>query len=198
MIDVELTGEQEQLLRDQVIDARQPGPVLHDFEMVLDFLGEPGVVAAGKYHLLPLSAIAELDERLERPLRLNLQRPQIRSHPYLQGLNLLLRASGLAVVEGGRSKARLRRNPDTYQAWQGLNPTERYFNLLEAALLNGRPEMVGERGGGSGDDFLTKCATAWQQPPRKGAKFDTSRPYEVHVWGLYRHFYLLALMDLFG
>lgn len=88
-----LSKAQEQLLHEQVIDSDRPGPVLRDFRMLLDFAGTQGVKAAGKYNLLPIDAIDELDQRLSRPLRLKLKRPQLRSHPYLQALHLLLRAS---------------------------------------------------------------------------------------------------------
>src|SRR5262245_9095997 len=101
MLDIPFTPAPEQALRSQVIDATHPGAVLPDFGAVLDYLGDAGAVkAGGKYNLLPLEAIPVLDERLARPLRLDLQRPQLRSHPYLQGLHLLGRASGLVRVEG--------------------------------------------------------------------------------------------------
>ncbi len=37
-----LTSAQEQRLRDQVITADQPGPVLRDFRVLLEFLGFEG------------------------------------------------------------------------------------------------------------------------------------------------------------
>ena len=99
MLDIPFTPAHEQALRSQAIDATHPGAVLHDFGVVLDYIGaEGGVPAGGKYNLLPLEAIPVLDERLARPLRLDLKRPQLRSHPYLQGLHLLGRASGLLAV----------------------------------------------------------------------------------------------------
>jgi hypothetical protein len=107
MKESQLIRAQEQCLRDQVITADQPGPVLRDFRLLLEFLGSEGVEAGGKYNLLPLKFIGELDRRLSRPLHLELKRPQLRSHPYLQGLNLLLRASGLSRVEGASAKAHL-------------------------------------------------------------------------------------------
>src|SRR5690349_20857543 len=102
-----LSPTQEQLLREQPIDADHPGTVLRDFQTVVDFIGLGGVKAAGQYNLLPLNAIPGLDRRLARPLNLTLKRPQLRSHPYLQGLNLLLRATGLVSVEGCGASARL-------------------------------------------------------------------------------------------
>ncbi len=198
MIDFTLSTDREQLLRDQPIDLDRPGSVLRDFEMLLGFVGADGVKAAGKYNLLPIDAIATLDRRLARPLRLNLERPQLRSHPYLQGLHLLLRASCLGRMQGTGAKARLRVDPNVLAGWRSLSATEQYFTLLEAWLRFGRAEMVGERGPGWPDSFLTSCVTAWQHIPARGERFDLARPTETHLFGIWRHFYHLALMDLFG
>jgi hypothetical protein len=138
-----LDAEQETLLRNQVFDDTQPGPILHDFQLVLDHVGEKGVKAGGKYNLLPIEAIPVLDPKLSRPLNLDLKRPQLRSHPYLQGLHLLLRASGLVQAEGKGDKARLVQAPEALARWNDMSPTERYFSLLEAWLLVARSEMVG-------------------------------------------------------
>jgi hypothetical protein len=192
-----LTKAQEQVLRDQVITADQPGPVLHDFDVLLDALGPTGVEAGGKYHLIPIKLIGELDRRLSRPLKLELKRPQIRSHPYLQGLNLLLRASGLGRVEGTGAKARLGLDPAMKVQYDQLNPTERYFNLLEAAFRFGRAEMVGEHGRAWGG-LLWSCLIDWEHTPERGRKFDLDRPHDIYLRGVGRAWYLLALMDLFG
>ena len=193
----ELTTSQEQFLRTQVISPDQPGTVLHDFHTLLDYVGPEGVEAQGKYNLLPIKLIGELDRRLSRPLHLDLKRPLIRSHPYLQGLNLLLRASGLTRIGGTGARARLVVDPEMMVQWEQLNPTEQYFNLLEAWLRFGRPEMVGERSG-LWDGFLSKCWQTWQALPEKGDRFDLEKPQEIYVSGVGREFFLLALMDLFG
>jgi hypothetical protein len=192
-----LTEVQEQVLRDQVIDTERPGPVLRDFRTVLDFVGTEGVKAAGKYNLLPINSIGELDKRLTRPLRLELKRPQLRSHPYLQGLHLLLRASGLSRVEGSGDKARLVVDPEMLARWDRLNPTEQYFTLLEAWLLFGRPEMVGEQGRFD-EAPLSSCLQTWSSIPARGSKFDLKNPQPYYLLGIGRDFYNLALMDLFG
>jgi hypothetical protein len=199
MDELKLTEAQERCLRDQVITADQPGTILHDFRMLLDFLGTGGVEAAGKYNLLPIKIIGTLDARLSRPLNLELtmKRPQIRSHPYLQGLNLLLRASGLSRVEGTGDKARLVLDPEMMVQWDRLNPTEQYFNLLEAWLRIGTPEMVGDRGP-AWRGLLSTVVRAWSQIPKEGIRFNLKKPQEVYVPGLYHEFYELALMDLFG
>lgn len=192
-----LTQEPDQLLRDQVIDADRPGPILRDFQMLLDFVGSAGLKAAGKYNLLPMDALGELDRRLSRPLELEMKRPQLRSHPYLQGLHLLLRASGLVGVEGIGAKARLVVVAAAHDSWRHLNPTEQYFTLLEAWFRVGRPEMVGEPVRRF-DGFLYQCSQAWGSVREKGQKFDLQSPDDIHLWGIRRRFYLLALMDLFG
>jgi hypothetical protein len=199
MTDLQLTEAQKQFLHDQVIDESQPSPVLHDFQVVLDYVGTDGVKAAGKYNLLPIEAVGELDPKLRRPLRLSakMKRPMLRSHPYLLGLHLLLRASGLARVEGAGDKTRLVLDRQALGQWEQLNPTERYFNLLESWLLRGRTEMVGERArlvGGSLADLLP----TWRYLPAQGKTYDLSRPQDVYVHSLGRDFYQVALADLFG
>lgn len=127
------------------IGEEEPGTILRDFAALLDFIGTEGLRSTGKHHLLPLARLAELDERMQRPLRPPLARPQQRSFPYLHGLYLLLRATELAVPQdSGRTAGRLMRQEEMFAQWQSLNPTERYFNLLEAWLLVADWEMAGE------------------------------------------------------
>lgn len=195
--DLKLSARREGLLRSQVFDETQPGSVLHDFGAVLEFLGTEGVAAQGKYNLLPIAAIPDLDERLARPLRLDLKRPQLRSHPYLQGLHLLLRASGLTRVAKVKSETRLMPDSVVVEQWRRLNPTEQYFTLLGAWLLNGRAEMVGERSGNF-PDMLGDCVATWQHLPQKGKRFRVDDRYGAWLQPIGRAFYQLALMDLFG
>lgn len=195
---VKLPKSHEQTLREQVIDAEQPGPVLRDFRTVLDYVGAQGVKAAGKYHLLPIESIGELDAKLSRPLHLALKRPQLRSHPYLWGLQLLLRAGGLCRLKGSGAQARLVVDPPMLAQWDALNPTEQYFTLLEAWLRIGRAEMVGGQGRGTFGDLLLPCLQTWQFLPVKGERFDIKKPQYVYVSMIGREFYQLALMDLFG
>ncbi len=185
-------------LRNQVVNAESPGTILHDFQVVLDYLGDKGVVAGGKLNLLPMKAIPELDSRLSRPLRLVLKRPQLRSHPYLQGLHLVLRASRLARVEGSGDKARLVLDPFMKAQWEQLNPTEQYFNLLEAMMFQGSPEMVEEKRSYLGGGFLAPCAAAWFKIPEGGEPLRTDDLRFPYYHGVEGDFYLLALMDLFG
>ncbi len=195
---VKFMKSHEQILREQVIDAERPGPVLRDFRTVLDFVGVQGVKAAGKYNLLPIEALAELEGRLSRPLRLELKRPQLRSHPYLWGLHLLLRASGLSLLQGTGTQTRLVLDPPLLAQWQQLNLTEQYFTLLETWLRIGRAEMVGGQGRGSFGGLLLPVLQSWQYLPAKGERFNVEKPQQVYFSLLGREFYQLALMDLFG
>jgi hypothetical protein len=198
MTEQTLSKAQEQILREQVIDAGRPGPVLRDFQTVLDFVGTEGVRAGGKYNLLPIEAIGELDARLSHPLRLQLKRPQLRSHPFLQGLHLLLRASGLTRVEGKGPKARLVVDPVMLEQWRRLNPTERYFNLLEAWLLVGRPEMVGERGYGFDGGLLTSWLWTWDITRSLEGPSHRDRRWGDYLFAVVGDLYQFALRDLFG
>jgi hypothetical protein len=112
-------------------------------------------------------------------------------------LNLLLRASGLARVHRSGAKARLVLDPAMLEQWDHLNPTEQYFQLLEAWLLFGRAEMVGERES-FGGELIWTCYHAWNVIPAKGFRLDPVKSSEDHVPGFYGNHYLLALMDLFG
>ena len=48
-------------LASQVIDENGPGSILKDFEVLLGFVDD-GVRSSGKYHLLPMARLVELDD----------------------------------------------------------------------------------------------------------------------------------------
>lgn len=135
-----------------------PGPILQDLQTVLDFVGSEGLRTSGKYDLLTASCLKDLDERLTFPARPNKQRPQQKSFPGIQGLYLLLRTTGLGILQGEAGKTRLCVDPAVLEQWRQLNPTEQYFNLLEAWLLHGAYEIWGERGVGWRSSFLIDVA----------------------------------------
>ena len=117
-----------------VIAGDSPGTIVADFEALMDFIAS-GVRSTGKYHLLPMARLNELDELMTTPLRPKLQRPQQRSFPHLNGLYLLLRATRIGVSDGqGKTNGKLVLNPFMCEQWKQLNSTEKYCNLLEAWL----------------------------------------------------------------
>jgi hypothetical protein len=139
-----VSPQHKQTLRNLVIDAHGPGTVLRDFEILLNLLKDNGlpITASGQ---LPLRTLADINARLTHPLQVNLERPQQKSYPPIQGLYLLLRASGLTYGGGTGKKPSLLLDEAVYQQWVKLNPTERYCSLLETWVLRGKPEIVGER-----------------------------------------------------
>src|SRR5215213_2506048 len=134
----------QRILHHQTISEHEPGAVLRDFSSLLDFVRAREIVVSGKHQLLPMSLLAELNSRLSRTNQISLRRPQQKSYPYISGLYLLLRASGLSLVEHRGNKQFLLFDDDALRAWHGLNLTERYFTLLGAWLVRGRGEILGE------------------------------------------------------
>lgn len=187
-----LSGKLGRVLRDTQIDEAQPGSILRDFQVLLDFVGD-GLPSAGKHHLLPMRRLTELNARLSRPIELRLKRPQQRSYPYIQGLYLLGRATELVFAEGSGTKARLVRNDPVLASWAGLNPTERYFTLLEAWLLRARPEMIAQRGGWRTSMYY-EVFQLWNSVPAEG--LEVQPIHECAFSGDFGH--QPALMDLFG
>lgn len=101
---IQFLPEHERVLQDLVIDESGPGTILHDFEALLAFLKERDLLVTSTQQL-PLKALPEINARLARPLQFGLKRPLQKSYPHINGLYLLVRASGLTRIEG-RTKSR--------------------------------------------------------------------------------------------
>ena len=93
-----------QVLHDQVIDENGPGTILHDFENLLHFIISEDITASGKHYLLPAKLISKINTQMSRPIEIGLKRPLQKSYPHINGLYLLLRASGLGIIEGARQE----------------------------------------------------------------------------------------------
>jgi hypothetical protein len=137
--------EHKKILQNLVIDVHGPGNILRDFETLLGYLKEKDGVAITPSGQLSLDTLQAINARLAHPIQVNLKRPQQKSYPPIQGLYLLLRASGLTYAGGTGKRPLLLLDEPTFQQWLELNPTERYCTLLESWLLRGKPEIVGER-----------------------------------------------------
>lgn len=140
-----LSAEAGQVLRDLEIDADGPGTILKDFRMLLDFVRK-GDVPVTRAQQLPLAPLPLLNSRMTHPLKLGLKRGVQKSYPHLNGLYLLLRASGLTTVAARGRKLHLRVHPAVADSFDRLNDTEQYFTLLETWLLRGWPDIVLEDG----------------------------------------------------
>ena len=185
-------------LANQHIDNSGPGTILADFETLLDFV-EGGVRSTGKYHLLPMDRLRELDERMTLPLRPNLARPQQRSFPHINGLYLLLRATQIGIPEGqGKTSGRLKLDPFMCQQWLQLNPTERYFNLLETWLRHSSWEAIGLHSSGSFGYLAMEVRWVWESIRPEGRSFSKKEQVRGGFLHSVQQSTTLALLELFG
>jgi hypothetical protein len=181
------------ILQQQEITETIPGTILQDFQALLDFIGQEGIAVGGKLNLIPMKSLAEINQQLAEPIQIDLQRPQQKSYPTINGLYLLVRATGIGKVVQAGKKMYLRLDPVMINRWQEMNLTERYFNLLEAWLVIAQEEMLGERG------HMTegsRCLMYWSRMSSKGEKFSNYQMQQNVKY--YPGFHNLALMKLFG
>jgi hypothetical protein len=193
------TDEHKQTLQALEVSEDGPGTVLLDFQMLLSFVQERELPASKTYQLPPRKVLPEINARLAQPIELGLKQPQLKSYPHIHGLYLLLRASGLGCIGGTPYKPLLAIDEAVYDSWSGLNPTERYFTLLETWLLRGYPEIVGERGSRFRfiGDYFRDCAGLIYAAQGDGLPVvdsDRAEWYYRYSPGLYG----VALLELFG
>ena len=195
-MDVALSPKHQRILREQKISQDEPGTVLRDFETLLDFVSTREVRVSGINQVLPMNSLAEINARLSKPHRIGLKRPQQKSYPRINGLYLLLRASGLSLIEVDGKQPLLSLDQEALISWRGLNATERYFTLLEAWLGRGEGEIIGEYRDPLGPLF--RCSTFMERLPDEGLKVAGDREAETSVIPYQVGTYNLALLDLFG
>ena len=186
------------VLEAQIIDEGQPGPILRDFEAILDFTGSEGInIKGGKRGFFPDRVVGELNSRMSRPMAHNLKRNRQASFPYLHGLYLLLRCSGLGVIKGKGATRRLAPDEKLLESWRGLNAVERYFNALEAWLTRGHPQIISEESHSWWDGNLLDCLHFLSRLPGGVLKIGERRQ---DTWPIRTGpgFHNVALMDLFG
>ncbi|MFV1968622.1 MAG: hypothetical protein ACC628_24645, partial [Pirellulaceae bacterium] len=185
-------------LASHTIEEKGPGSILLDFEMLLGVV-EDGVRSTGKYHLLPMARLFELDHLMTKPLRPRLKRPQQKSFPHLNGLYLLLRATQLGVPEGhGKANGRLTLDSGMHKQWLHLNATERYFNLLEAWLRRASWEVAGLRGGGWMSHVAMNARDLWNSISAAGRSFSDKESRRGEFLYSTERSCTLALFELFG
>lgn len=185
----------QQVLRDTAITDNAPGTILRDFQMLLDFIDEERAKVSSTHNLFHSDLLLRLNLRLCRPMDIRLKRPQQKSYAYINALYLLLRATGLGRIERVAANEFLILDKDVLQSWRSLNATERYFTLLEAWLVRGKPEILGESRGFF--DHIGGCLRFLQKIPDEGLKIAGNRNLEQIIPfqpGLYN----AALLDLFG
>lgn len=193
-----MSAEHKRMLQNLKIDEYQPGPILHDFEILRMFIKEHEVPVTASLQL-PMRVLSDINSRLAHPLDLRLKRPQQKSYPHIHGLYLLVRASGLTYIDETSAKPVLLADEEACQGWAGLNPTERYCTLLETWLLRGKSEIIGERGRPLWllPDNFQYAASFYVRLPGDGLAVAGNR--DVENWLAYRPgWHNLGLLDLFG
>lgn len=195
---LDFTPHHQQTLATLVIDDHQPGAILHDFDAILTFLSErkPRLTDS---HQLPLHMLPDINARLKNPIELGLKRPVQKSYPHIQGLYLLVRASGLSYVDESGKKPVLVIGDSEHRQWSEQNPTEHYGNLLETWLLRGNSEIIGERGLflGSVSSNYHSAASFYVEIPDDGLAIAGNRDW-VERLKYTPDWHNFALLDLFG
>ncbi len=168
-----ITEKSKEVLQNQAIDENQPGTILRDFTTLVEFIGADGLKTTGKYCMLPQGKLNELNERMSRPIQ-----PRESGSP-----------REYRPADAWRSTKRW------VAQWLDVNPTERYFTLLETWLLQASGDIVGEWGG-----WMDKCI---------GGVIDVSRNIRIGYARIRNRRFdealvatmdpvTLALMELFG
>ncbi len=182
------------LLTQTVITEISLGTILKDFQTLLNFIGEKGIVVSANNHSLPIKSLGELNQLLSEPLAIDLKRPIQKSYPPIDGLYLILRALGLGQIRAQGKKYLLILDPNLLSIWNDFNPTERYCTLLEAWLIRGNTEILD----GKNDRMNSgsKCFQYWSTIPAKGQKIPNYD--EQKTFSYFPELYNLALLKLFG
>lgn len=192
----DLTPAQRQLLSAQDFEQQAPGTVLGDFAALLDLIGEAGLPVTPA-HQLAMSCLETINRRLAQPLELRLKRAMQKSYPPINGLYLLLRATGLGLIVIQGKQPRLQLDPFVLASWRSLNATERYFALLRAWWGRANEEIIGERRGGWGETVLQKILSFVRRFPKTGI-LTMQTPQDAYLFRYRPGFYNLALLELFG
>jgi len=190
------TPDEERILREQVFDDLHPGPVVYDFDSLLSLIGPKGIQVSDKNGFFPLSSVKAINERMSRPIQVKLGRTQQKAYSNIHGLYLLLRATGIGLIEKKGSKKILKLDEAMLQSWKDFNPTERYMSLLESWLFRGFSEILGER------SLLGNIPTMvildfLENIPEKGMNLKGGRPEDSFI-SYQPGWHVVALMDLFG
>jgi hypothetical protein len=191
----ERTSSRIRLLETQDFEQQAPGTVVQDFETLLSLMGDQGLPVTPS-HRFAIKSLETINRSLTHPLDLGLKRAVQKSYPHINGLYLLLRATGLALIDAKLKKPRIKLDSQLMEAWRSLNAAERYFALLKAWWGRATEEIIGERGWASGE-ILEKTLTFIERFPKTGT-LTVSAPQDVETLRYRPGLHNLALLELFG
>ncbi len=108
-----------------------PGTIVRDFDALLEYLGQDGIPLSPKTREFAIARLPELNGLLTYPAPIGLSRGRQVSYPHVDSLHLLLRFTRLGKVDRSLRTPQMVQDEAVVARWQLLNPTERYFSLLE-------------------------------------------------------------------
>ena len=161
-----LSERDRQVLSAQQITPASPGSILGDIQVLLDFIGSAGLSTKSDEGNLPSAVLPELNARLSQPIEVGFQRLVMRRLPNIAGPYVLLRVMDLVRAAPGR----VRVGEEELAVWTGLNPTERYFALMEAWLAFAEDAVLGSSHRGRWDTqskeilrfLLIEASSSWK------------------------------------
>ncbi len=187
----------KKIFSEQTIDENQPASILRDFETFLNFVAANNLEASGKNELLPLKSLHELNALLTKPFEITLQRPVQKSFANINGLFLLARASGLLILQKDDKTAKFAIDREALKIWQSLNPTERYFTLVETWIVRGSVELIGERHQGMFNSPMYCLVRLFEDLTAKGSNVKENKFFQDSGFLLYGS-HNIALAEMFG
>ncbi len=119
-----------------------PGPVLHDLNVFLDFIGTEGKPVSAAQGILNQKSVVMINDQFSCSIAIGSRRVLMTQHPYLMVLSVLAQTVGLARIVRAKGRPHLTLNPDGYEAWNLLNPTEQYFSLLEYWFYHAKSQFL--------------------------------------------------------
>jgi Plasmid pRiA4b ORF-3-like protein len=185
-----------QRLSQQTFDVTNPGPILRDFQMILDRLSSEGIPITERSQLPTLKFLREFNESLSRPTQLNLTRPNQKHYSYAIGLFWIARTLGFALPDM-QHKQCLFAPPAQLQHWTTLRAEEQYFTLLAVWMHHADPDSLNDRGFYAIQRCLDFFGQLIQDPqPFQVMNGDPRNPKQRLDY--YPALYNLALLDGFG
>jgi hypothetical protein len=127
-----LSDKDSAVLRTVAAAAKPPGTIVADFDKLLDLLEKDGIQVSPKTREFGIASLPALNAQLSEPAAIGLARGRQTSYPHLDGLHMLLRQTRLGRLDASKSVPRMVLDHEMRERWAALNPTERYFALLNA------------------------------------------------------------------
>jgi hypothetical protein len=189
-----VSDSSKKILQETTITVDYPGAILADWQTMLDLISKDGIEVSKKQEYFSAKILAAINQQLTHPILIDLKRPIQKSYPYIHGLYLLLRFSGITRIVHQGSKTKLVDSPEILQQWQQLNPTEKYFILLEIWMFRASEDALQ---GYHHTPNLFSLHRNWQLIPNSGVTITTKN---ASVYNLdYRNELVnLAMLNLFG